>query len=269
MKIKIIALIPLLFLSFMVLTAEAVKVTLQTNYGDIKLELYPDIAPNTVDNFVGLASGTKPWIDPVSGEEKTEPFYDGIIFHRVIPDFMIQAGCPFGKGNSGPGYIFADEFPIERKELTGKINDEEEADFILMEVLVPHLKTSENPDEELLSIYQKCSTAKNSKAIMDHDVEFYTSRAGYKKSLVMEKLKMTVDYGTICMANSGPNTNGSQFFIVTKKDGCSWLNGKHTVFGRVISGMDVVHVIENLARDKKDKPLESNQVIIEKVIISQ
>ena len=124
--------------------------TMQTNHGTIEIELFPGEAPKTVENFTKLAG---------------DGFYDGIIFHRVIPDFMIQGGDPTGTGSGGPGYQFEDEFN-------------------------------------------------------DHPVE----------------------RGALAMANAGPNTNGSQFFIVTA-DACPWLDGKHTVFGRVTSGMDVVDTI--------------------------
>jgi peptidyl-prolyl cis-trans isomerase B (cyclophilin B) len=144
--------------------------TLQTNHGTIDLELFEDDAPKTVANFRKLAG---------------EGFYDGVIFHRVIPDFMIQGGDPTGTGRGGPGYTFEDE---------------------------------QN----------------------DHGV----------------------DRGALAMANAGPNTNGSQFFIVTA-DSCPWLNGKHTVFGRVTSGMDVVDAISNVDADASDKPRED--VVIERV----
>jgi peptidyl-prolyl cis-trans isomerase B (cyclophilin B) len=135
--------------------------TLHTNHGPISVELYPDDAPKTVENFTKLAR---------------EGFYDGLIFHRVIPDFMIQGGDPTGTGMGGPGYQFEDEF--------------------------------------------------NSHG---------------------------VDRGALAMANAGPNTNGSQFFIVTAES-ASWLNGKHTVFGRVTDGMDVVDKICGLPRDARDRP---------------
>jgi cyclophilin family peptidyl-prolyl cis-trans isomerase len=137
--------------------------TLQTSQGAIGLELYPEAAPKTVDNFTKLAR---------------EGFYDGVIFHRVIPDFMIQGGDPTGTGSGGPGYQFEDE-------------------------------------------------------INEHRVE----------------------RGALAMANAGPNTNGSQFFIVTA-DACPWLDGKHTVFGRVTEGMDVVDRISELPRDPHDRPRE-------------
>ena len=146
------------------------KATLHTNHGAIELELYPEDAPKTVDNFVKLAR---------------DGFYDGVIFHRVIPDFMIQGGDPTGTGSGGPGYQFEDE-------------------------------------------------------ANDHAVE----------------------RGALAMANAGPNTNGSQFFIVTA-DSCPWLNGKHTVFGRVTGGMDVVDGISEVPRDARDRPRED--VVIERV----
>ena len=144
--------------------------TLHTNHGAITLELYPDDAPKTVENFVTLA---------------TDGFYDGVIFHRVIPDFMIQGGDPTGTGRGGPGYQFEDEFN-------------------------------------------------------DHKVV----------------------RGALAMANGGPNTNGSQFFIVTA-DAASWLDGKHTVFGKVTDGMDVVDAISQVPRDGMDRPDE--EVTIERV----
>jgi peptidyl-prolyl cis-trans isomerase B (cyclophilin B) len=147
--------------------------TLHTNHGPIEIELYPDDAPKTVENFVKLAR---------------DGFYDGVIFHRVIPDFMIQGGDPTGTGSGGPGYQFEDEFN-------------------------------------------------------DHKVE----------------------RGALAMANAGPNTNGSQFFIVTTES-ASWLDGKHTVFGKVTSGMDVADAISALPRDSSDRPRED--VTIDRVELS-
>jgi cyclophilin family peptidyl-prolyl cis-trans isomerase len=141
--------------------------TMQTNHGTIELELFDDDAPKTVGNFKKLAS---------------DGFYDGIIFHRVIPDFMIQGGDPTGTGSGGPGYQFEDEF-----------NDNK------------------------------------------------------------------VERGALAMANAGPNTNGSQFFIVTA-EACPWLDGKHTVFGRVTGGMDVVDTISNAETGPGDKPREEIRI---------
>jgi cyclophilin family peptidyl-prolyl cis-trans isomerase len=147
--------------------------TLQTNHGAVELELFPEDAPKTVDNFTKLAR---------------DGFYDGVIFHRVIPDFMIQGGDPTGTGSGGPGYSFEDEFNRHK-----------------------------------------------------------------------------VERGALAMANAGPNTNGSQFFIVTA-EACPWLDGKHTVFGRVASGMDVVEAISDVPTDARDKP--SEDVVIESVSIA-
>jgi cyclophilin family peptidyl-prolyl cis-trans isomerase len=143
---------------------------LYTNHGAIGIDLFPDDAPRTVGNFVKLSR---------------DGFYDGVIFHRVIPDFMIQGGDPTGTGSGGPGYQFEDE-------------------------------PNQHP----------------------------------------------VARGALAMANAGPNTNGSQFFIVTA-DACPWLDGKHTVFGAVTSGMDVVDEISGLPRDARDRPRED--VVIERV----
>jgi peptidyl-prolyl cis-trans isomerase B (cyclophilin B) len=137
------------------------QATIHTNHGAIEVELFDDDAPKTVENFRKLAA---------------DGFYDGLIFHRVIKDFMIQGGCPQGLGTGGPGYTFEDE-------------------------------------------------------INDHKVV----------------------RGALAMANAGPNTNGSQFFIVTVPE-AGWLDGKHTVFGEVTSGMDVVDAIEGLPTDARDRP---------------
>ncbi len=148
-------------------------VIMKTELGEMEIEMWPEVAPVTVANFTGLAAGTKEFTDPKTGQKTKRAFYDGLTFHRVIGDFMIQGGDPMGTGSGGPGYRFEDE-------------------------------------------------------CFDKD----------------GKLKAKVGYGTICMANAGPNTNGSQFFIVTKKDGCDWLDGKHTVFGKVVKGMEIAHAIE-------------------------
>jgi peptidyl-prolyl cis-trans isomerase B (cyclophilin B) len=147
--------------------------TLHTNHGAVEVELFDEDAPKTVENFRKLSG---------------EGFYDGLTFHRVIRDFMVQGGCPEGTGTGGPGYTFEDEF-----------NDRK------------------------------------------------------------------VVRGALAMANAGPNTNGSQFFIVTT-DAASWLDGKHTVFGQVTNGMDAVDAIEGQPTDGRDRPLEA--VLIERVELS-
>jgi peptidyl-prolyl cis-trans isomerase A (cyclophilin A) len=164
--------------------------TLKTSKGDIRVVLFPDTAPRTVANFVGLATGTKPWRDPRSGAERREPLYDGTIFHRVIPDFMIQGGDPLGTGRGGPGYEFEDE------------------------VQGPH--RFDGP-------------------------------------------------GYLAMANAGPNTNGSQFFITDAAT--PWLNGRHTIFGQVVEGMDVVGAIARVERDRDDRPAED--VVLHRVEVDQ
>ncbi|WP_413576557.1 peptidylprolyl isomerase [Bdellovibrio sp. HCB290] len=152
----------------------------ETNKGNFKVKLLADKAPKTVENFVGLAEGTKEWTDPKTGEKVKKPFYDGLTFHRVIKDFMIQGGCPLGTGTGGPGYRFDDEFPAGQQ--------------------------------------------KHSKP------------------------------GILSMANAGPNTNGSQFFVTTVPT--PWLDGRHAVFGEVVEGMDVVHSIENSKTGPMDRPAE-------------
>jgi cyclophilin family peptidyl-prolyl cis-trans isomerase len=147
--------------------------TMKTSEGDIVLDLFDEDAPKTVGNFKQLAS---------------QGFYDGLIFHRVISDFMIQGGCPQGTGTGGPGYTFEDE-------------------------------------------------------INQHKVV----------------------RGALAMANAGPNTNGSQFFIVTA-DACPWLDGLHTVFGQVTSGMDVVETISHVDTDMQDRPI--SEVRIESVSVA-
>ena len=143
------------------------QMTMTTNHGDIVLELFDEDAPETVGNFRNLAE---------------KGFYDGLIFHRVIPDFMIQGGCPQGTGTGGPGYTFEDE-------------------------------------------------------INDHKVV----------------------KGALAMANAGPNTNGSQFFIVTT-GAAPWLDGKHTVFGEVSDGMDVLQTIGTLPTDARDRPTQEARI---------
>ena len=164
--------------------------TLKTSMGEIVIQLFDDKAPKTVANFVDLASGTKEWTDPKTREKVKRPLYNGTIFHRVIPGFMIQGGDPLGNGTGGPGYRFEDEF---------------------------------NPD------------LKHSKP------------------------------GILSMANAGPNTNGSQFFITQKPT--PWLDGKHSVFGEVVKGQNVVDAIINAPRDLRDRPMKD--VVIQEVIFSR
>jgi len=241
------------------LTAKKVLVTMQTNQGTIELELWPDMAPKTVENYVKLSKAS---------------FYDSTYFHRVIPDFMIQGGDPNTKdddrsndGAGGPGYTFEDECYLDDGEpITGAIKDEQMAMKVWTEVIIPYLQSTETPNPEIMAVADSVMAKQAGDPIMAHTIEFFTEATGHGP-LFEKTLKHPVAYGTICMANAGPNTNGSQFFIVTKKDGANWLDGKHTVFGKVTKGMDIVHKIESLPRDERDNPKADNQAVIQKITI--
>jgi peptidyl-prolyl cis-trans isomerase A (cyclophilin A) len=169
---------------------ETLTATLRTNQGTVTLRLFPDQAPKTVRNFVELAEGGREWTDPRTGSVTKDKLYDGTVFHRVIPNFMIQGGDPLGTGMGGPGYQFGDEI---------------------------------HPDLQFSRPY------------------------------------------LLAMANAGPGTNGSQFFITVAPT--PWLNGKHTIFGEVIDGADVVDKISNLRTGPGDRP--TSDVVIESVTINQ
>jgi peptidyl-prolyl cis-trans isomerase A (cyclophilin A) len=163
----------------------------ETSQGDIVAKLFEKEAPKTVENFVGLAEGTKEFADPKTNQKTKRPFFDGLVFHRVIPQFMIQGGCPLGTGTGGPGYRFADEFHSSLK----------------------------------------------------HDKP-----------------------GKLSMANSGPGTNGSQFFITVAAT--PWLDNRHSIFGEIVEGQDVANKISELPRDSSDRPrtpVTLNHVRIERV----
>jgi len=160
----------------------------ETSQGNIVVKLLEKEAPKTVANFVGLAEGTKEFTNEKTGQKEKRPFYDGLIFHRVIPQFMIQGGCPHGTGMGGPGYKFADEFH-------------------------PSLK--------------------HSKA------------------------------GKLSMANAGPNTNGSQFFVTVTAT--PWLDKKHSVFGEVTEGFEVVRKISEVPRNPQDRPLQDVRITSVKI----
>lgn len=232
----------------------ATKVVISTTYGDIALDLWPELAPKTVKNFIDLA---------------TKDYYTGTYFHRVIPDFMIQGGCPNTKddirtndGQGGPGYTFEDECYAPGEELKGVIADQAAAEVVWNKIIVPHMQQSKSPDAEIAALVKECQTQRSLEPVMKNNVEYYRIKTGFTDSLATQVLKAKILYGNLCMANAGANTNGSQFFIVTKKDGASWLDGKHTVFGTVTKGMDVVHKIESLPRDRSDNPNAENQAFI-------
>ena len=162
----------------------------ETSMGRIVLRLYDDRAPRTVANFIELAEGKKEWTDPRTGEYVKRPYYNGLTFHRVTPEFMIQGGCPLGDGTGGPGYEFEDEFHKDLK----------------------------------------------------HDTP-----------------------GVLSMANAGPDTNGSQFFLTVAAT--PWLDNKHSIFGEVVEGQDVANKIVNLPRDANDRPRQA--VVMQRVRIER
>ena len=238
-----------------------------TSKGTMIIKFFENDAPETVANFVGLAEGTKEWTDPASGKKVKKPFYNGLTFHRVIKDFMIQGGCPLGDGTSGPGYTFKDETYKGEETITGEVKDEATAIEVWKQIIMPYMQkyNGEPPDESIKKLVDDVLAKQSGDPIMANTIEYYQKATGMTTPLKKQVLIRPVTYGTICMANSGPNTNGSQFFIVTLKDGCPWLDGKHTVFGEVIQGMEVAHSIESVEKDSNDKP--TTPVVIKQVKI--
>ena len=185
-------------------------VIIKTNKGDIKLELFSELAPKTVANFVDLASGKK----------TGKPFYDGLIFHRVIKDFMIQGGCPNGTGTGGPGYTFEDECYEDGQPISGKVDSQDKALQVFQEILMPYLqKNGQNSNKEIVELVTECGNKQSGEPLMGKTVEEYlelTDQKG-KKIYGKGKLKAAVDYGTICMANSGRTPTAVSFLSLPKK----------------------------------------------------
>jgi len=238
---------------------------MKTSQGNIRLELWPDAAPETVKNFIDLAEGRKAFKDTKSGEQVTKPFYDGLTFHRVIKDFMIQGGCPLGTGTGGPGFQFKDEVNAIGLGLADlkALKDGQTHPWLLVRsqedfqrtVLGPVLqKMGIKDEEEFKAKMEEIQNTVNALSLVD----IYANQ-GYvfDKNLTAQKPVK----GVIAMANSGPNTNGSQFFINVADT--PHLTGKHTVFGKVIEGMDIVEKISNLETDAASKP--NAPVVIESI----
>ena len=247
---------------------------IQTNHGPITVELYADAAPATVANFVGLAEGTKAFKDPESGEERKQPFYDGVVFHRVIPNFMIQGGDPLGTGTGGPGYRFADEINADALGLHEVKAFDDQGN--------PHPNLGIRSQQQfqqlvLLPIYQKLGinsqeTFEAKREQFQAEVEKLRTTATLKDMYELQGYKYTPGLpskppvrGALAMANSGPNTNGSQFFINVADT--PWLTGKHTVFGRVVTGMDIVDKISRVPTGNGNRPNEP--VVIESIKVKR
>lgn len=255
-----------LFLSFllasslMVISCKAAGKTpglyadIVTSEGTITVRLYERETPVTVSNFTQLAEGKKKWTTP-AGKEVTKPFYDGLIFHRVISNFMLQGGCPKGDGTGGPGYAFVDEV-VSKVAVEGPVTNEVMAYAVWNRYIIPEMRKP-NPSSQIKSIYERVQVEQKGTAIMGRSVDDYRKMSGDTNHYEYPVIIHNVGYGTLCMANSGPNSNGSQFFIVTARGGCNWLDGKHTVFGEVTSGMEVAHLIESQKLGENDRPVKT------------
>lgn len=236
------------------------RVVITTSLGAIVAELFDDQAPETVANFVMLAEGEKPFTDPKTGMEAKRPYYDGLIFHRVIKGFMLQGGCPLGQGNSGPGYKIKDEINAKSLGLDKEmamIGDDlhpqcqyMQRDFMRI-VLRPKMEAMGITQESTMEQKQKAFDAvlKDARSMSLQD--FY-ERIGYVYNNALPPSSKPVR-GVLAMANSGPGTNGSQFFI--NLGDTPHLTGKHTVFGKVVSGMETVDAIGNVQTAEGDRPV--------------
>jgi cyclophilin family peptidyl-prolyl cis-trans isomerase len=238
---------------------------METSLGTITIELYRHAAPKTVENFVGLARGEKEFTD-ADGKPAKRPYYDGLIFHRVIPNFMIQGGDIKGNGTGGPGYQFADEInakalgldkvkvsasPMARNEVAQVVRND-----IFKKLNIKSQEDLNKKMKEAEAMLKGEQEKWNNKSLE----ELYTARGiTYTPNLESESNTK----GSLSMANAGPNTNGSQFFVSVVDN--LYLDGKHTVFGRVLAGLDVAEKITKVERDQQDRPKES--VILKKLTI--
>jgi peptidyl-prolyl cis-trans isomerase A (cyclophilin A) len=238
------------------------RLLMKTSMGDITIEMLPAAAPKTVENFIGLANGTKEWKDPTSGEMVTRPFFDGLTYHRIIPNFMIQGGCPLGNGMGGPGYKFEDEINAKAlgldkiKAVSGgqpaqSLLIRSQQDFHRMVLNPLFKKMGITSQEDLNARREEVQKAVEALTVMD-----VFANLGYNYDDSLKSIGNTP--GTLAMANSGPNTNGSQFFINLVDN--AYLNGKHTVFGKVVGGMDVVEKIAAV-ETVNSKPKEPVKII--------
>ncbi len=242
-------------------------VSMVTNHGNVTIELFEKSAPETVKNFIGLAEGTKEFTD-ASGAKVTKPFYDGLIFHRVIDGFMIQGGCPLGIGRGGPGYKFKDEINADSLGLHKvKVFDEAKGLHEYLKVY-PQQQVQQmlaKPIFEKLGITTQEQLLAKQKEVQEElqkSTKTLTIKALYQGLGYQYDDKLTsfpMKSGYLAMANSGPNSNGSQFYINLTDN--RYLDGKHTVFGKVIEGMDVVEKIAKVKKGAKDKPEEPVKIV--------
>ena len=229
-------------------------VKMETSKGDIYIELYEQDAPETVANFIGLSEGTKEFTDPNTKAKVTRPFYDGLVFHRVIDGFMIQGGCPLGTGTGNPGYKFQDE--INAKALGLDTMIVAEAAFAGRDAQMYVInKLGIRSQQEFQSRMQEVQQMFSEVSSMNLYDLYRELGYAYDESLNSHEAAR----GVIAMANSGPNTNGSQFFI--NQVDTPYLNGKHTVFGKVIKGMDVVDAICKVPVGEGSRPTEDVKII--------
>ncbi len=231
---------------------------LKTSKGTITIELFVDEAPETIATIFGLANGTLEFRDMMSGKPTKRPFYDGLTFHRIIPGFMIQGGCPMGTGGGTPGFDMRDEINAKALGLDKiKVTSKEGQHALLIRSQQDWQKAVMRPVLKKLGIDSQEEFDKR-KDELRKTIENYTlydafKQQGYQYNDTMRSHKMLP--GTLAMANHGPNTNGSQFFINLVDN--AYLNGKHTVFGKVIKGMEIVSLIAGVKMTGHDRPLEA------------
>ena len=218
---------------------------MKTNFGDVYIELFPEEAPKTVANFMGLAMGERVFTDYKTSKQVKRPFYDGLKFHRVIKDFMIQGGDPKGNGTGGPGYNFEDEINADALGLhkMKAMKEGRPHTYLPIRNQSDFQRTLVHPLFQKMGIRSQAELDKRmeevKKRLNDLTLKDAYENMGYRFN---EKIKSRPPVkGVLAMANSGPNTNGSQFFINLADT--PWLTGKHTVFGKVVQGMAVVEKI--------------------------
>lgn len=253
-------LVLLVLLCSLVVKSENPSAIVKTTAGNFEIELFIDKTPLNVKSFYRLATGQKEWIDVRDKTIYRTDFYDSLTVHRVVKNFVVQMGCYLGNSMSDPGFAVPDEI-YDGEIISGKIEDEIIARRVMEEIIIPYIKNQKDRlfgNPEIVELFKECSLKKSARPLMKYPIEYYLKLTKHEAPFIKKtKIKSLMEYGSVALANTGaPSSGSSQFFIVTRRNGAPKMDGKFTIFGKIKSGMGVIHKIESVEVDEHYAPVK-------------